>query len=106
MTTRLIRQDERGPYVVDGGERYRPGPLFYPLRAGLRSDADGIVPGAKVRTSPLGSTPIIRLHRDDGEILYWESEGSADAASARGSLPAWDWVDGVNVPRVPKDERQ
>jgi len=100
MSRRLVRQDERGPYVVDGGERYRPGPLLYALRAGLRSDARGLVVGEKVRTSRIGSTPIIRLHPEGGEVLYWESQDSADAALARGSLPAWDWVDGVNVPRV------
>ena len=106
MAMRLVRRNERGPYVTDGGERYRPGPLFYPLRSGLRSDDRGVVPGSRIRTTHLSSTPVIRLHPADGGILYWESEGSADAASARGSTPAWDWVDGVNVRRTAEEDQR
>lgn len=84
MPTPLVRQDDRGLFVVMNGQRYRSGPLDYTLRPGTRCDDGSLVAGDKVKAVMISSTPVARLtSADGGEDTYWEVESSKDALAAR-----------------------
>lgn len=84
MPSSLVRQDARGLFVVTNGQRYRPGPLNYALRPGLRCDDGGHVAGTKVKVRVIGTTPVAALtSADGGEDTYWETECQKDALAVK-----------------------
>lgn len=88
MIERTIREDADGLFLITNGCVFRPGPLYYALRPGLRTDAANLKRGDKVKTR-LMPNPVVEIVLPNGDKLYWEDIAHKQSERARGKEPSW-----------------
>lgn len=70
----LVREDEKGLYVIAGGVTARPGAVNGYGHA-YRMDGGGLQKGDKVTARHSGGTPLVKIKLPDQTVTRWFSEG-------------------------------
>jgi len=68
--TTLVREDDKGLYLIAGGHKSRPGPVRGYSHAFDMSDG-GLKAGMKVHARHVSQSPYNRITLEDGRKLVW-----------------------------------
>ena len=98
----LVREDDRGLYVISSGVTARPGAIRGYGHA-YRMDDGGLAKGNKVNARHVGGTPMVRLKLPDGTVTRWYCQDSRREDELLNADPDAVWDDkGIRV--FPRDK--
>lgn len=86
----LVREDEKGLYVIAGGVTARPGAVNGYGHA-YRMDDGGLTKGDKVDAKHSSGTQMVRIKLPDGTITRWFSEGGERDRGLTEANPNAQW---------------
>ncbi len=100
----LVREDEKGLYVIAGGVTARPGAVNGYGHA-YRMDDGGLKKGDKVTARHSGGTPLVKIKLPDETVTRWFGEGEHRDRSLTEADPEAKWDDkGLRVYPKPETE--
>lgn len=88
----LVREDEKGLYVIAGGVTARPGAVNGYAHA-YRMDDGGLNAGDKVTVRHIGGTEMVKLTLPDGKVTRWYSDGPSRDRGLIEPDPKAQWDD-------------
>ena len=88
----LVREDEKGLYVIAGGVTARPGSVNGYGHAYRMDDGD-LKRGDKVSARHSAGTPMVKIKLPDGTVTRWFSEGTERDQGLMDANPEAKWTD-------------